>query len=178
MVGTWLFFAGLVAALVAMVVVAYRTPKNIHPVAVDATWQPIATFYRGRPDRTREVDLGHQWTSAVDPGAAFDLSWIRETNELVALRHQAHPDLLMGGGVLAAVPIGMGKSRATGMKVLAVVDLRELHRLHPHQLEPLPDGLDRLLAALGHPYEPPHPDDPHWIPPDTPSTPASGPPPA
>lgn len=161
-IGSLLFFAVLIGITAAMWVVANRTPKNIHPVDVDGTWQTIQQFYRDRPDRTTEVELGNQWTSGEDPGAVFELSWIRATNELVALRHQAHPDLMMGGGVVSAIPMGIGKSHATGMKVLAVVDLRQLHALHPHRLEPAPDGLDQLTASLGCPYEAPHPVDPQW----------------
>jgi len=161
-IGTVLFLAVLGGITAAMWVVANHTPKNIHPVDIDETWQSIREFYKDRPDRTSEVDLGNQWVSMSDPGAAFEVSWIKATGELVALRHQAHPDLAMGAGVISAVPIGMGHTQATGMKVLASVDLRQLHRLHPHQLERLADGLDQLTSYLGQPYEPPHPHDEHW----------------
>jgi hypothetical protein len=161
MISTWLFLGALTGVLAVMWVVSSRTPKNIHPVEIDETWRSVAAFYRGRPDRSTELDLGNGWCSAKDPGAAFELSWIKATNELVALRHQAHPDLLMGGGLIAAVPIGLDE-HATGMKVLAIVDLRTLHGVHPHRLEARADGLDELTAALGVPYRPPHPEDPHW----------------
>jgi hypothetical protein len=162
-----LFFAGMGAVTAVMCVVAVRTPKNVHPVDVDRTWQSIAAFYRGRPERVNEVDLGNRWVSVTDPGAVFELSWVKQTRELVALRHQAHPDLMMGGGIVSALPTGMGRSRATGVKVLAVVDLRELHATHPHLLEPMPDGLDRLTAALGCPYWPPHSSELDWPDPTT-----------
>lgn len=159
--GLLLWIAVSLGVIAAMWWIAAHTPRNIHPADVDRTWQTIGSFYRDRPDRSSEVELGNQWVSTTDPGAVFQLSWIKATSELVALRHQAHPDLMMGGGLFSAVPVGMN-DRATGMKVLAIIDLRMLHRQHPHRLEPLGDGLDRLTAALGVPYEPPHPEDPHW----------------
>jgi hypothetical protein len=155
------FFVVLFAVLIGAYFVARATPKNIHPVPVDVTWKSVGEFYRDRPDRDTEVELGHQWTSEVDPGASFTLSWISETRELVVLRQQAHPDLAMGGGLVSAMPRGLD-GRASGMKVLAVVDLPTVHATHPEQLRPLPDGLDRLTARLGRPYDAPHPSDPHW----------------
>jgi hypothetical protein len=160
-ISTWLFFVVFAGVAVVMWIVASRTPKNIHPVEIDGSWRSIAAFYRGRPDRSTEVELGNGWRSATDPGAAFEVSWIKATNELVALRHQAHPDLMMGLGLVSAMPAGIN-ARATGMKVLAVVDLRTLHRVHPYRLELLEDGLDQLTEAIGAPYRPPHPEDPHW----------------
>ncbi len=160
--GSWLFVVICVVLIAAMFWVAAHTPRNVHPVEIDSTWQSIKAFYRDRPDRSSEVDLGNQWVSVYDPGAMFELSWIKATRELVALRHQAHPDLRMGGGVFSAIPKRMDE-RATGMKVLAVVDLRELHQQHPHRLERLADGLDQLTAGLGAPYDPPHPEDAHWL---------------
>ena len=115
----------------------------------------------------------------LDPGASFELSWISQTRELVVLRRQAHPDMRSGGGLIAAIPSGLDK-RATGMKVLAVVDLATIQATHPEQMRTSPDGLDRLTARLGRPYAPPHPADPHWAAaaPDgrgtTPSSPGTG----
>lgn len=158
----WLFLGALAVVLVVMAVVAQRTDRNIIPVDVDATWLTIGAFYRNRPDRTTEVDLGNEWVSTYDPGAVFEVSWIKDTRELVALRHQAHAGMIGGAGIIAALPSTRGMNAKTGMKVLAVVDLRELHRLHPHRLEPLADGLDQLTAGLGAPYQPPRPGDAHW----------------
>jgi hypothetical protein len=138
------------------------TPRNIDPVPVDHTWASIGDFYRGRPDRDTEVDLGDGWSSAVDPGAAFEVSWIDATHELIVLRRQAHPDMVGGAGVISATPGGLDP-RATGMKVLAVVDLTAVRDAHPEQLMRAPDGLDQLTARLGHPYQAPQPDDPHWV---------------
>ncbi len=137
------------------------TPRNVDPVPIDHTWASIGDFYRGRPDRDTEVDLGDGWSSAVDPGAAFEVSWIDATHELIVLRRQAHPDMVGGAGVISAIPGGLD-ARATGMKVLAVVELGEVRATHPEQLRTAADGLDQLTAALGRPYQAPHPDDPHW----------------
>ena len=147
------------------------TPKNIDPVPVDETWSSIGTFYRGRPDRDTEVDLGDGWSSSHDPGAAFEVSWISDTHELVVLRRQAHPDFISGAGVVSALP-GRLDPRATGMKVLAVTDLDKIRAIHAERLVALPDGLDQLTTALGHPYQSPHPGDPHWADPDSPALPA------
>jgi hypothetical protein len=160
--GTVLFFAGLFAAVGVAWVIADHTPKNIDPVPIDASWWSIGAFYRGRPDRDSEVELGDRWSSVVDPGASFELSWISATRELVALRQQAHPNLRTTGGLFSALPTGLDK-RATGMKVLARVDLAEVRALHPEALRGQPDGLDQLTAGLGCPYDAPHPDDPHWL---------------
>jgi hypothetical protein len=158
---TVIFFGLLFGALIGAYFVARATPKNIDPVPVDGSWSSIAEFYRSRPERDSEVDLGAGWSSAVDEGATFDLSWISQTRELVVLRHQAHPDLGSGMGLVSAIPRGLD-SRATGMKVLAVVDLPTVQATHPEQMRPSADGLDRLTARLGRPYAPPHPADPHW----------------
>ena len=163
----------LFGAVVGAYFVARATPKNIEPVAVDGTWSSIADFYRDRPERDAEVELGDGWSSAVDPGASFELSWISQTRELVVLRRQAHADFASGGGLIAAVPRGLDP-RATGMKVLAVVDLETVQATHPDQMRSSSDGLDRLTARLGRPYEPPHSSDPHWAsaaPPDKPARP-------
>lgn len=147
----WVFLAGLALVEVAMAVVAARTVRPVIPVDVDATWQTAGDFYRDRPDRTREVDLGNRWTSEEDPGAMFSLSWIKETGELVALRRSEQVPMMYGFGFVSALPLRR-LERKSGMKVLARVDLRELHRLHPHQLERVRGGLDVLTAALGCPY--------------------------
>lgn len=147
----WVFLGGLALVEVVMAVVAARTARPVIPVDVDATWQTPGDFYRNRPDRTREVDLGNRWTSATDPGAMFSLSWIKETGELVALRRAEHVPMFYGGGIVAGMPMRRLRHKS-GMKVLARVDLRELHRLHPHQLERERGGLDELTGALGCPY--------------------------
>ena len=159
--GTVIFFVVLFGAVVGAYFVARATPKNIEPVAVDGTWSSIADFYRDRPERDAEVELGDGWSSAVDPGA-----------ELRAVLDQ--PDPRAG----RAAPSGAcrlrvrrrpdrGRAawldpRATGMKVLAVVDLETVQATHPDQMRSSSDGLDRLTARLGRPYEPPHSSDPHW----------------
>jgi hypothetical protein len=169
---------GLLLVLVAVAAGGWLaikyTPKNIDPVPIDQTWSSIGTFYRGRPDRDTEVDLGDRWSSSQDPGAAFEVSWISHTRELVVLRHQAHPDLISGAGVVSAVP-GRLDPRATGMKVLAVADLDTIRATHPERLVATPDGLDQLTTALGHPYQPPHPDDAHWANPGPPPQPRAHP---
>jgi hypothetical protein len=147
----WVFLGGLALVVGAMGIVAARTVRPTVPVDVDRSWQSVGEFYRDRPDRTREVDLGNRWTSAADPGAAFSLSWIRETGELVALRRSEHVPMFYGGGIVAGMPMGRLRHKS-GMKVLGRVDLRELHRLHPHRLERERGGLDRLTGALGCPY--------------------------
>ncbi len=163
---------GLLLVLVAVAVggwLAVRyTPRNIDPVPIDETWSSIGAFYRGRPDRDTEVDLGDGWNSSLDPGATFELSWISATDELVALRRQRHPDFVSGAGLVSAVP-GRLDRRATGMKVLATADLDRINALQPAQLRAAPDGLDQLTTALGRPYQPPHPDDPHWADPGPPA---------
>jgi hypothetical protein len=156
------FFAVLIAALIGAWFVAKATPKNIDPYPIDDTWSSIGAFYRDRPDRDKEVDFGDGWTSAIDPGAAFELSWISETQELVVLRRQAHPGFVSGGGLVAALPAGLDP-RATGMKVLAVLGLDTLRAAHPETLKSSPDGLDRLTERLGRPYVAPNPADPHWV---------------
>jgi hypothetical protein len=147
----WVFLGGLALVEVAFAILAARTDRPVIPVDVDDTWQTAGVFYRDRPDRTREVDLGNRWTSATDPGAMFSLSWIKETGELVALRRAEHVPMFYGGGIVAALPLRRLGNKS-GMKVLARVDLRELHRLHPHQIERERGGLDRLTGALGCPY--------------------------
>src|SRR5680860_575165 len=122
----WVFLALLAMVAVAMAVVAARTPRPVIPVDVDGTWQTVTTFYRDRPDRTREVDLGNRWTSETDPGAMFTVSWIKETGELVALRRSEHVPMFYGGGIVAAMP-RMQVKHKSGMKVMARDDLRELH---------------------------------------------------
>lgn len=156
-----LFFLVLFAVLVGAYFVARATPKNVEPLPVDDSWASIAAFYRDRPDRDTEVELGQGWSSQVDPGATFTLSWISETRELVVLRRQAHGDFVSGGGLISAVPRPLDP-RATGMKVLAVVDLPTVQATHPEQLRPSSDGLDRLTARLGRPYQAPLAADPHW----------------
>jgi hypothetical protein len=156
-----IFFVVLFAAVIGAYFVARATPKNVEPMPIDGSWSAIGDFYRERPDRDAEVDLGDGWSSAVDEGATFELSWISQTRELVVLRRQAHADFASGGGLIAAVPRGLDP-RATGMKVLAVVDLATVQATHPEQMRPTADGLDRLTTRLGRPYEPPHPADPHW----------------
>ncbi len=158
---TVIFFGLLFGAVIGAYFVAKATPKNIEPVPIDESWSSIADFYRNRPERDAEVDLGDGWSSAVDQGASFELSWISETRELIVLRRQAHPDLRSGGGLISAIPKGLDQ-RATGMKVLAVVDLATVQATHPDQMRSSPDGLDRLTARLGRPYEPPQAADPHW----------------
>jgi hypothetical protein len=153
----WVFLVGLALVLVAMAIVAVKTPRATIPVDTDGTWRSIAAFYRGRPDRAAEVELGNRWTSERDPGAAFAISWIGETGELVALRRAEHPLFLGGGGIFAAVPTPLGNKAKTGMKVLGIVDLAHLRSLRPHELELQPDGLDQLTAALGCPYVAPRP---------------------
>jgi hypothetical protein len=160
-VGTVLFFVVLFAAVIGAYFIARATPKNVEPRPIDASWSSIADFYRNRPERDAEVDLGDGWSSAVDPGASFELSWISQTSELVVLRRQAHADFASGGGLISAVPRGLDP-RATGMKVLAVVDLATVQATHPDQMRAAPDGLDRLTARLGRPYGPPGSADPHW----------------
>jgi len=156
---------GLLLVLVAICVggwfVVKATPKNVDPVPIDGSWSSIAVFYRGRPDRDSEVDLGDGWSSSTDPGAAFEVSWISATRELIVLRRQAHPDFVSGAGIVAAMPGGLDP-RATGMKVLAVVDLATVQAAHPEQLVHAPDGLDQLTRAIGQPYVPPHPADQYW----------------
>jgi hypothetical protein len=159
---------GTVILLVALVLIAgggwyivRHTPKNIDPAPIDGSWSPIGAFYRHRPDRDTEQDFGDAWTSTTDPGASFEVSWIEETSELVVLRQQAHANLAFGGGLVSAIPDGIDP-RATGMKVLAIVELAEVVAADPKRLRPLPDGLDQLTAALGRPYQPPHLTDPHW----------------
>ena len=156
---------GLLAVLVVICVAGWfvirATPRNVDPAPIDATWSSIGAFYQGRPDRDGEVDFGHGWSSTVDPGAAFEVSWISATRELVVLRRQAHPDLVSGAGVVAAMPRGLDP-RATGMKVLAVTDLAMVRAAHPEQLVTAPDGLDQLTRSLGQPYVAPHPADQYW----------------
>jgi hypothetical protein len=147
----WAFLGGLALVVAVMAIVAAKTVRPTIPVDIDDTWLTVGAFYRDRPDRTREVDLGNRWTSDTDPGAAFSLSWIRDTSELVALRRSEHVPMFYGGGIVAAMPMAR-LQRKTGVKVLGRVDLRELHRLHPHRLEREPGGLDRLTGALGCPY--------------------------
>ncbi len=173
-----LAIVGLLLVLVAVagggwLAIKY-TPKNIDPVPVDETWSSIATFYRGRPDRDTEVDLGDGWSSSQDPGAAFEVSWISHTHELVVLRRQAHPDFISGAGLVSAIP-GRLDPRATGMKALAIADLDQIRAIHPERLVATPDGLDQLTTALGHPYQPPHRDDPHWANPAPPPQPRAHP---
>lgn len=153
------FFVVVGIVLVGAGFVARATPKNIHPVPIDATWSTIGAFYRDRPERDREVDLGDGWRSVTDPGAAFALSWIMETEELVALRRQAHPDFASGLGIVASMPSGLDK-RATGMKVLAVIELGELLDARPERYRSAADGLDAFTAALGAPYQAPRSDQP------------------
>jgi hypothetical protein len=156
---------GLLLVLVVICVAGWfvvkATPKNIDPAPIDRSWSSIGDFYQGRPDRETEVEFGDGWSSTVDPGAAFEVSWISATRELVVLRRQAHPDFVSGGGLVAAMPRGLDP-RATGMKVLAVVDLNAVRATQPEQLVGAPDGLDRLTRALGQPYVAPHPADDYW----------------
>lgn len=161
LVETATFWILLVVAVAGVGVVAALTPKNTQPAPIDDTWTSIAAFYRNRPARDAEVELGIGWRSSVDPGAAFELSWIKQTRELVVLRHQAHPDMVAAFGLLAPMAAGLDK-RATGMKVLAVVDHDALQATRPERLLPRPDGLDRLTSLLGRPYCPPHAADEHW----------------
>lgn len=160
-VETATFWILLVVAVAGVAVVAALTPRNTVPVPIDQSWMSIAAFYRNRPGRDAEVDFGTGWRSTTDPGAAFELSWIKQTRELVVLRHQAHPDMVGAFGVLAPMPGGLDK-RATGMKVLAVVDFEALQSTRPDRLHLRPDGLDRLTSLLGRPYRAPHEADDHW----------------
>lgn len=160
-VETATFWILLVVAVAGVAVVAALTPRNTQPTPIDDTWTSINAFYRNRPARDAEVELGTGWRSAADPGAAFELSWIKQSRELVVLRHQAHPDMVGAFGLLAPMPGGLDK-RATGMKVLAVVDFEALQSTRPDRLHPRPDGLDRLTSLLGRPYRAPHDADDHW----------------
>jgi hypothetical protein len=162
-IATFVFAGVLVGVLIgARYVMRDAKAKPIDPPAIDASWSSIEQFYAHRPDRTDETEFGHGWTSELDPGASFDLSWISKTSELVALRQQAVPGFRRfgtGHGTEAEFHVD---DRATGMKVLAVVDEIYVRACHPEDLRAQPDGLDQLTAKLGCPYVPPHPDDPHW----------------
>ena len=152
MVVTFVFFGVLVGATIGVVIANRRTPGPVDPTPIDSTWSSIEAFYANRPDRGDEVELGDRWTSAVDPGASFTLSWLSKTSELVALRQQAQPGERPEGRWPAVWDLD---DRATGMKVLAVVDEVWVRECHPEDLRPLPDGLDQLTAKLGFPYEAP-----------------------
>lgn len=162
MIATFVFAGLLVGVAIGGWFVARATPRNVDPAPVDSTWTSIDDFYEGRADRDDEVDLGLGWTSALDPGASFDLSWIVHTSELVALRKQARPGYFIGSGHEGPTLKAREDPRATGMKVLAVVDEVWVRACHPEDLRTAPDGLDQLTSKLGFPYVPPHPDDSHW----------------
>jgi hypothetical protein len=154
----WLFLGALGLVLVAMSVVAARTRRPTIPVDADRSWARLGEFYRRRPRRASEVDLGRDWRSEVDAGAGFTLSWTAETRELVAFRYPAEPIMASyGGGIVSAFPTPWGTRSATGLKVLARVDLDELRALPLEELRASADGLDRLTAAIGAPYLPPDP---------------------
>jgi hypothetical protein len=161
MAATFIVCGLLIGIAIGAIYVGRKTPRNIDPVPIDATWSSIGDFYRGRPDRDSEVELGRGWTSALDPGASFELSWISATSELVALRQQALPGFTSGGGIVNAVPSGLDP-RATGMKVLGVADLDTIRAATPEQLRETSGGLDELTAKLGFAYAPPDPSDAHW----------------
>ncbi len=150
-------FVGLFAALGLVYRIAQHTSHNIIPCDVDDTWSPVAAFYRHRPgDASGDLELGGTWTSALDPGAAFRLSWISETRELVALRHQAKATMRYNPiGIFGLGNVPTMNRRAEGMKVLAIVSLRDARAAATPALATAPDGLDRVTTALGRPYRPP-----------------------
>jgi hypothetical protein len=150
-------FVGLFAALGLVYWIAQHTSHNITPSDVDDTWSPVSTFYRHRPgDASGDFELGGAWTSALDPGATFRLSWISETGELVALRHQAKATMQYNPiGIFGLGNVPTMNRRAEGMKVLARVSLRDARAAATPAVASAPDGLDRLTTALGRPYQPP-----------------------
>ena len=150
-------FVGLFAALGLVYWLAQHTSHSIIPCDVDHTWSPVAPFYRHRPgDASGDFELGGAWTSALDPGAAFRLSWISATGELVALRHQAKATMRYNPiGIFGLGNVPTMNRRAEGMKVLAIVSLRDARAAATPALASAPDGLDRLTTALGRPYRPP-----------------------
>lgn len=161
----WLLLSVLAVVVVAMGVVAARTPRQLVPVDADRSWAHIGDFFERWPERGSEVDLGRDWRSEVDLGAAFTLSWFGQTRELVALRYPAEPTrIAFRGGVVAPMGTPWGISCKTGLKVLATVDLAELRELPLEELRASSDGLDRLTAAIGAPYRPPDPSQPRQPP--------------
>ncbi len=150
---------GLGLALAGAWWIGEHTAHNIIPWDVDDSWSSPRDFYATRSlEPNSDIELGGGWTSVRDPGAAFSVSWIAQTGEVVAFRHQAHAS--RGPSPIGLTFLGVGgvpfmNRKAEGMKALGTAQIADIRASSPSTLRDLPDGLDRLVEVLELHFDPP-----------------------